>query len=313
MARGLLREPWRIVRSVALGSLLLLGCFGDAGEDGAAPIVRGTVETGLPAVGQLVTSEGPCSTTLIAPRVVIAAQHCIMATRDPERVSFWTGPRGEQFEANALALIHPDGNAFDDHFDFVAIALDRVPSVTPMPARRAPLDEGVIGLSAQIVGYGKSADDPLVGTKRSGWTTIDALISDPPVVVTSGREAVGCFGDSGGPLILGGEVIGVYADFDHRGPNCRTGGRYVRTDAMSGFIDSAAAIAEAYAQSNPTLLGPSVVSGACPGCSNAGRCGGDYCRGGIGQDPARCDEGTSCITDFDYVVSCMRDADCTAP
>jgi hypothetical protein len=119
------------------------------------------------------------------------------------------------------------------------------------------------------------------------------------VLVTAGRApvAVGCFGDSGGPLLLEGVLVGVYVAFEDMTRSCATGGRYLRVSAVADWIREAMTLAE----SHPA---PDV----CPHCFDVGLCPVDYCVDG--DEGAYCDQGTRCWDELGAERTCTADGDC---
>src|SRR5687768_15003877 len=75
---------------------LALGCLAEPLEESAAArtewIVDGTREPGEPAVVVVTTTRGLCSGTLIAPKVVLTAKHCVQAAdaAEPYRASVFS-------------------------------------------------------------------------------------------------------------------------------------------------------------------------------------------------------------------------------
>lgn len=281
-------------RPIALSLLLLWGCGGEApgptatGVEGA-PIIDGElVEEGWPAVGALVTwlpdrnpSGSFCSASLIAPRWVLTAGHCLDGTENrvpssvpPDEanyVHFFMGARADQPENGRLVraarlFIHenyetPGG---DRPYDIALIELaEEVTDVTPLPIHRAKL-EGQEGAPLFYVGFGQSnIDGGGSGRKRSATLTLNSV--NDVVYVT--RQAGGgvCFGDSGGPGMLEvdgvWEVIGVNSTVFGGSPPCAEYSTQIRVDAYQTWIDAI------MGQGGSCLDDPSLC--ACPEACNA--------------------------------------------
>jgi hypothetical protein len=207
----------------------------------------------------VVTTTGTCTGTLVGPRVVVTAQHCFDPDTRPEEVGFVTGDHGERLEAAGIALFHrgtfvrqqdDQGNEWwwiDTEDDLAVLALDRDPSIEPMPYRPDPVLPSEEGHTVEIVGYGTTlfgAED--AGSKRSGTATLSWV--GPHWLETERRagQAAGCYGDSGGPLLLDGEVVGVFSYFTDLTAVCQTGGQYVRVDRFGDLIARAIAAAAAH-------------------------------------------------------------------
>ena len=80
-------RTWKLALSVLVGTLSSAGCSGDqpsggATESTAAEIVNGAPATAFPEAATLDIDMGPnggwgCSASVIAPRVVLTAGHCV--------------------------------------------------------------------------------------------------------------------------------------------------------------------------------------------------------------------------------------------
>jgi V8-like Glu-specific endopeptidase len=246
------REPARTARlalfATSVVALALAGCA--EGEVGAwedlgpsvDSIINGAAYDGDPATVYLMTDgRFMCTASLIAPRVVLTARHCIehSGARTPaSRLSVGTGPQanGSVVYARVTEVRTTSGNMFDGN-DIAVLLLDRAGALTPYAwSRTAPtVGEEVVG-----IGYGQtdgSRRGMPAGRKFRGTGSIGRVLAKE--VYTA--RPLPCYGDSGGPLFnRAGRVIGVVS----RGTasTCEGGvGVYTRTDAHAALIDGAIA------------------------------------------------------------------------
>jgi hypothetical protein len=234
----------------------IVACAGrdpDAGglETSADEIVGGKPDKGRdPAVVAIdIDGQALCSGTLIAPRVVLTARHCVSETSEEvacpahgaqilgdHEPSSLTIVAGDTFRtgtplARGKKLVVPTGTTLCGR-DIALIELDRAVSITPLAAN---LDHALaVGDRLKMVGYGKRGDDLGAGRKFVregvpvlGLSTAELLVGE-----------VSCNGDSGGPAIDKGRaaVVGVVS---RGGPTCEgpdARSIYTRTDAFASLV-----------------------------------------------------------------------------
>lgn len=320
--------------------VLLWGCPADEGFPAKeCGIVGGRDEAAFGAVGLVVTPEGTCTGTLVAPRVVVTAQHCFSPDMRPEEVGFVTGRLADRLEAAGVELFYlgdfvemegEDGNNWwwiDTEWDFAVIALDHDPTVEPLPYRASAVSANEEGSAVDIVGYGTTAlgaEDS--GRKRSGSATLSWVGPDWLETERRNGEASGCYGDSGGPLFLDGEVVGIFSYFVDLDQVCEAGGQYVRIDRFTDLIDQAIDAAAAFDYVDNDSC-PTAQDGICddgsacyPGtdatdCGDPGDDGEDPGDGGGGGGACACDDACGargdCCADCGDVGAC--DAGYCAP
>jgi hypothetical protein len=274
------------VRSAALGALFLAACATDVSTATSA-VTNGTVDPADPAVVALVgapiscgdTLRVVCSGTLIAPRVVLTAAHCVSALPVADAMIYLGADvhdgLGELIAVDHV-VAHPDYAGSTDDVGLIILTHDA--SVTPAAMRGTALDDAKIGAIARVVGFGEDGVGGL-GTKRDGTSTIATIHARD--FVADAAPATSCNGDSGGPVFVTSgateEVAGVTAFGDIQ---CAQTGTNMRVDAYrTSFIDPEVAAAEASVPAVRPPLDPSA----------------DFCAAACTAD-AECPSGMGCVT-----------------
>jgi hypothetical protein len=189
----------------------------------AAPafaITGGAVDgTAHPAVGLLLADRGAgpepdCSGSLVSPTVFVTAAHCtgdlasnrVWVSFDPRYVS------GSSSLRAGTAFSDPQwGLAKNDSHDLAVVVLDSaVAGVTPFSLPRAGALEaaGVSSQSFTNVGYGYY-DRTFTFDGYRRWSTSSFTNVKPTELRLSEKPGGVCFGDSGGPRLIGNVVVAV--------------------------------------------------------------------------------------------------------
>lgn len=170
----------------------LIGCLSidDSSEIGTAEqgIINGTPTNERPEVG-LITNSG-CTATLIRPRVILTAAHCVSYQTGPRSDGFLTG-NGEFFPVDYAASRISSGLGWGDLA--VARLTTAVPPSSAVPTPNAYGEAGSFE-TVTVYGYGciDRASNVGYGTKRK-YTF--------PYYMRYQLDLL-CPGDSGGPVIL---------------------------------------------------------------------------------------------------------------
>lgn len=228
------------------GSLLMLtgcgtasGTIGLTQADDETGIVGGNIFTGLPAVGSLTYGgEEYCTATLIGPRKVLTAAHCLQDVSATD-LNFVIGARLSSPEYTlSVSSIKPHP-AFDPYDVVNDVGLVTLSSDAPIDSLGvlSKMDSSWVGTKLFFVGYGvtSAATGAGAGTKRSVWMNISQVDSGTFSYDDPGKNT--CYGDSGGPAFY--ESNGVYqvaGVTSYGDQNCASYGVDTRADAYLNFI-----------------------------------------------------------------------------
>ena len=252
------------------------------------PIVGGQNDPSDSAVVEFTTNYGLCTGTLIAPRVVMTAAHCVAdsieaGTTDRGQVSFGDGKNG--FVATIpvidMAMHRQYVPPAFTQWDIAAVRLadDAPVGVIPIPPNLTALDDSNIGMPVRVVGFGVTdgANQTGAGVKRVVNLTLDGV--DYFHITVGDASHNSCQGDSGGPTLadLGqGEVVIGVTSFGSN--QCMDPSSMTRVDSLQSWL-----LQVVDAWSGPCALDGNCVTDGCrtpdPDCDPCGFNGtcGDQC------------------------------------
>lgn len=202
-----------------------------------------------------------CTAVLVAPMVLLTSAHCIDAPNHPNYL-YGVYPDAD---ASAYPLLvdlephlvpvtsvhpHPQYSTQLPFFaDIGVVILATALPAAPLPMQRTPLDASVAGKQALIIGYGQTTYQQFNQKRFEAMTTVVGIEND--TVIVGDAQKHGCLGDSGGPAIVDGTLIGI----DSYGPTGCTGpAHYRRVDSFLPFLETFA----------PPAGGPDAGPGAGP-------------------------------------------------
>jgi len=147
---------------------------------------------------------GSCSGTVIAPRAVLTAAHCLQEPTAAVQIFLGSGP---QQTASSFAA-HPSWReSSSSNFDVGVVLMPADIGRTPKPLLFSR--DARAGESAVISGWGKDSGSGVAATLRAGVATIVAVTPLTLQTTSTTTASSVCQGDSGGPILV--QEAGVWA------------------------------------------------------------------------------------------------------
>jgi V8-like Glu-specific endopeptidase len=190
------------------------------------------VKLNMKGVGDIAV--GSCTGTIVTPRVVLTAAHCL--DEDVQRVRVWLGS-GEEILADSF-VFYPNYAFNQSGFDVGVIFMGQDLPRTPVPILTSR--DGQVGETAIIAGWGRD-ENSITTSLRAGSTTLSAVTGTFLQTQYAPPSSSVCSGDSGGPIMLSQGGVWTIAGITSATSSdaCNTGTNFyqaIRTSSVRDFI-----------------------------------------------------------------------------
>ncbi|MBA2545225.1 MAG: trypsin-like serine protease [Deltaproteobacteria bacterium] len=178
--------------ALALG-LLVVGCADSPNEASSSQsIVNGQVDMGDPATVYLDLGGGGCTGTLVSPKTVVTAKHCLSS-----QMWAYFGTDSSDDSGTWIKAVHKSGH---QSADIAMLTLESEGPTAPIPLVNTDLAQH-LGEQIRIAGFGVTSENGGgSGLKRHGVANLDSL--DGGIMYATNQPSGTCYGDSGGPNFM---------------------------------------------------------------------------------------------------------------
>ncbi|MBB5868177.1 subtilisin family serine protease [Allocatelliglobosispora scoriae] len=169
-----------------------------------------------------------CSSTLMGPRTVLTAAHCLLENGGRKWFVYGaTNLNDPGFTAEiASTWVHPSYTHWSEGYDVAVITLDRdvpVPAGMTYPTLNTSAANNTPGTMGTAIGWGKTGANTYSDVLRKADVPVAAdsgcqgrfpgQYKTPAMICTGYADghSAACVGDSGGPYLVGNTVVGVFS------------------------------------------------------------------------------------------------------